>query len=172
MSFTVNTHRVDPYKNFKFRILMDNKPVLGVNKISALTRITEVVPFRSGGDNSSDSKSPGRTSYEAITLERGRTHSLEFEKWANVVNPYGGDASKDLVGYKRELSLEFLNERGQPVMRYFLHKCWVSEYTALPDLDANENGVAIESIKIELEGWERDSETKEPNEADAVPNST
>ncbi|WP_127556044.1 phage tail protein [Saccharospirillum alexandrii] len=162
--FSVNAHRYDPYKNFKFRILWDNKPVLGVSKISSLKRTTEVVKFRSGGENAIDHKSPGRTSYEAITVERGLTHDPEFEAWASKVHTYEGDSVMDLANYKKELSVEFMNEKGQVAYRYYLHNCWVSEYTALPDLDANANAVSIESMKIELEGWERDPDTQEPNE--------
>jgi phage tail-like protein len=162
--FIVNTHRYDPYKNFKFRVLWDGKPVLGVSKVGALKRTTEVVKHRSGGENSTDHKSPGRTTYEALSLERGITHDVEFEKWANMVHPYAGDTGMDLVNYKKELTLEVMNEAGQVAFRYFLHGCWVSEFTSMPDMDANANAVAIESIKIELEGWERDTDTKEPKE--------
>ncbi|HRP29515.1 MAG TPA: phage tail protein [Burkholderiaceae bacterium] len=163
--FVVNTHRIDPYKNFKFKLLWDGKPVLGVSKVSALKRTTEVVKHRSGGENSFDHKSPGRSSYEAVTLERGITHDLEFEKWAQLVHTYQGDPSMDLVNYKKDLTLEVLNERGQVAIRYFLFRCWVSEFTAMPDLDANANAVAIEHLKIELEGFLRDEATTEPSEA-------
>jgi phage tail-like protein len=167
--FVTNAHRYDPYKNFKFRVLWDGRTVLGVSKVGALKRTTEVVKHRDGGDNSSDHKSPGRTSYEAVTMERGITHDAEFEKWANIVHAYAGDPTMDLANYKKELTLEVLNERGHVAKRYFLHGCWVSEFTAVPDLDANANAVAIENIKVELEGWERDAETKEPDEKSAVP---
>lgn len=163
--FVVNTHRIDPYKNFKFKLLWDGKPVLGVSKVSALKRTTEVVKHRSGGENSFDHKSPGRSSYEAVTLERGITHDLEFEKWAQLVHTYQGDPSMDLVNYKKDLTLEVLNERGQVAIRYFLFRCWVSEFTAMPDLDANANAIAIEHLKIELEGFLRDEATTEPSEA-------
>jgi phage tail-like protein len=163
--FVVNTHRLDPYKNFKFRVLWDGKAVLGVSKVSALKRTTEVVKHRSGGDNSFDHKSPGRSSYEAVTLERGITHDLEFEKWANLVHTYQGDPGMDLVHYKKDLTLEVMNERGQVAIRYFLYRCWVSEFTAVPDLDANANAVAIEHLKVELEGFVRDPDTTEPSEA-------
>src|SRR3989442_10817937 len=158
--FIKNAKRVDPYKSFKFRVKWDGKVVLGVSKVGALKRTTEVVKHRDGGDNSSDHKSPGRTSYEAVTMERGLTHDVEFEKWANIVHAYAGDPTMDLANYKKELTLEVLNERGHVAKRYFLHGCWVSEFTAAPDLDANANATAIESIKVELEGWERDAETK------------
>jgi len=167
--FVTNAHRYDPYKNFKFRVLWDGRTFLGVSKVGALKRTTEVVKHRDGGDNSSDHKSPGRTSYEAVTMERGITHDAEFEKWANIVHAYAGDPTMDLANYKKELTLEVLNERGHVAKRYFLHGCWVSEFTAVPDLDANANAVAIENIKVELEGWERDAETKEPDEKSAVP---
>lgn len=163
--FVVNTHRLDPYKNFKFLIKWDGRTVLGISKVSALKRTTEVVKHRSGGDNSFDHKSPGRTSYEAVTMERGVTHDLEFEKWANLVHTYQGDPSMDLVNYKKDLTLEVLNERGQVAIRYSLFRCWVSEFTAMPDLDANANAVAIENMKIEIEGFLRDADTAEPSEA-------
>jgi len=167
--FVKNAHRIDPYKNYKFRVVMDGRPVLGVSKVGALKRTTEVVKHREGGENSTDHKSPGRTTYEGITMERGITHDREFEKWANMVHPYSGDTGMDLVKYKKDLTLEVMNEKGHVAFRYFLHDCWVSEYTAIPDLDANANAVAIENIKIELEGWERDSDTKEPDEGGDVP---
>ncbi len=167
--FEKNAHRYDPYKNYKFRIVMDEKPVLGVQKVGALKRTTEVVKYREGGENSVEHKSPGRTAYEGISLERGITHDREFEKWANMVHPYDGDESMDLVNYKKDLILEVMNEKGHVAFRYFLEDCWVSEYTAMPDMDASANAVAIETMKLEMEGWKRDLDTKEPDESAAVP---
>jgi len=168
--FTVNAHRVDPYKNFKFRVKNeDGRTVLGVSKVGALKRTTEVLKHRNGNQNSHDSPSPGRSSFDGVTMERGITHDLEFERWANMVHPYAGDPAMDLVNYKQELTLEVMNEKGHVALRYFLHACWVSEFTAVPDLDANANAIAIESLKIELEGWERDLGTTEPDESSAVP---
>lgn len=167
--FTVNAHRYDPYKNYKFRVLNgDGVTVLGVSKVGPLKRSTEVVTHRSGGENSFEHKSPGRTSYDAVTMERGITHNTEFERWANLVHSYDGDPSMDLVNYKQDLSLEVLNERGQVALRYFLYDCWVSEFTAVPDLDAGANAVAVESLTLQLEGWARDVDAAEPDEAGAV----
>ena len=167
--FVKKAHRVDPYKNYKFRVVWDNKPVMGVSKVSPLKRTTTVVPHRAGGENGTDHKSPGRTQYDAVTLERGVTHDVEFERWANKVHPYGGDVAMDLADYKKEFVLEVMNEKGHVALRYFLHGCWVSDFTAVPALDANANAVAIESIKIELDGWERDTATQEPDERAPVP---
>ncbi len=167
--FKKNAHRTDPYKNYKFRIVWDGKPVLGVSKVGPLQRTTEVVTHREGGDNSTDHKAPGRTAYPAVTLERGITQDREFEAWANKVHPYDGDTAMDLEAYKKELTLEVMNEKGHVVYRYFLHACWVSEFTAMPDLDANANAIAIETMKLELEGWHRDPATQEPKEGDDVP---
>lgn len=155
-------HRYDPYKNFKFRLKDGDTTLLGVSKCGALKRTTEVVTHRSGGENSWDHKSPGRTSWEGIVLERGVTHDAQFEAWANRVASWAGDPTVDLSGYKKDLTLEMMNEQGVVVHRYFLYDCWVSEFTALPELDANANAVAIESIKLELEGWSRDTGTTEP----------
>lgn len=167
--FVTNAHRIDPYKNFKFRLLWDQKVVLGVSKVGALKRTTEVVSHRDGGDNSRDHKSPGRTTYDGITLERGITHDPEFERWANLIHPSNGDAGMDLVNFRKDVALEFMDEMGHVAKRYFLFRCWVSEFTGMPDLDANANVVAIESMKLELESWQRDVESKEPDEASPVP---
>ena len=166
--FVVNAHRFDPYKNFKFQLMWDGRIVVGVSKVSALKRTTEVVKHREGGDNSTDRKSPGRTTYEAITLERGVTHDPEFERWANLVHPLD-DPGMDLKNFRKDLVLLLNNERGLTVKRYKLFRCWVSEYQAVPDLDANANQTAIEMMKLELEGWVRDEDTPEPDENSAVP---
>ena len=165
--FTVNATRFDPYKNFKFRLKWDGIYVAGVSKAGKLLRKTEVVTHRSGGDPSSSRKSPGRTEYDAITLERGVTHSVTFEQWANKVWNYGSGlgAETSLQDFRKDIILEVYNEAGQLALRYFLYNCWVSDYQALPDLDANGNAVAIEHIKLENEGWDLDPSVTEPEEA-------
>lgn len=164
--FSVNPQRFDPYKNFKFRVKWDGKYVAGVSKVGALKRSTELVEHREGGDPSSSRKSPGRTKYEAITLERGVTHDVEFEQWANKVWNYqsGLGSEVSLKDFRKDIIIEVMNEAGQVVITYNVFRCWVSEYQALPDLDANANAVAIQSIKLENEGWERDYNVKEPTE--------
>ena len=69
-----------------------------------------------------------------------------------------------LSSLRQEVRIDLLNEEGQPVWRFNIHRCWVSEYQALPDLDAGANAVAIEHIKIENEGWEQDTTLTEPKE--------
>ena len=162
--FVANATRFDPYKNFKFRIKWDGKPVAGLSKMGALKRTTEVVKHREGGDPSSSRKSPGRTEFDAITLERGVTHDTEFEKWANKVWNFGSATETSLQDFRKDILIEIYNEAGQVALRYKVYRCWVSEYQALPDFDANANAVAIQHIKIECEGWERDQETTEPTE--------
>jgi phage tail-like protein len=164
--FSVNAQRFDPYKNFKFRVKWDGRYVAGVSKVSTLKRTTEVVKHREGGDPSSSRKSPGRTEYEAITLERGVTHDTEFEKWANKVWNYGSGlgAETSLADFRKDITIELYNEAGQLAIAYKVYRCWVSEFQALPDLDANANAVAIARLKIENEGWERDYDVTEPAE--------
>ncbi len=164
--FTVNAQRFDPYKNFKFRVKWDGRYVAGVSKVSTLKRTTEVVKHREGGDPSSSRKSPGRTEYEAITLDRGVTHDPEFEKWASKVWSYGAGlgAETSLKDFRKDIIIELYNEAGQLAIAYKVYRCWVSEYQAMPDLDANANAVAIQHIKLENEGWERDQEVVEPTE--------
>lgn len=164
--FSVNAQRFDPYKNFKFRIKWDGDYVAGISKVSALKRTTEVISHREGGDPSTPRKSPGRTSYEAITLERGVTHDKRFEQWANKVWNFGAGLGSEvsLKDFRKDLILEIYNEAGQLAIAYKIFRCWVSEFKATPDLDANANAIAIASIKLENEGWERDTEVGEPSE--------
>ena len=164
--FPVNPPRFDPYKNFKFRVKWDGKYVAGISKISALKRTTEVVEHREGGDPSSPRKSPGQTNYEPITLERGVTQDPEFEEWANKVWRLGAGLGSEvsLKDFRKDIIIEFYNEAGQLVLAYKVYRCWVSEYQALPDLDANSDAVALQHIKLENEGWERDISVVEPIE--------
>lgn len=164
--FSVNATRFDPYKNFKFRVKWDGRYVAGISKVGALKRSTEPVEHREGGDPSTTRKSPGRTKFEAITLERGVTHDVEFEKWANKVWNYGSGlgAEVSLKDFRKDLIIEVYNEAGQLAIAYKVFRCWVSEYQALPDLDANANAIAIQTLKLENEGWERDYDVVEPAE--------
>jgi len=164
--FTVNATRVDPYKNFKFRLKWDGKYVAGISKVSPLRRTTEVIRHRQGGDPSTTHKSPGTTDYDAITLERGVTHDVEFEQWANKVWNYGAGLGVEvsLADFRKDIILELYNEAGQLVIAYKIFRCWVSEYVGLPELDANSNAIAIQHIKLENEGWERDTSVVEPKE--------
>jgi len=164
--FTVNPARVDPYKNYKFRVKWDGRYVAGISRVSALVRTTEVVEHREGGDPSTSHKSPGLTRYEPITLERGVTHDTAFEDWANLVWKLGAGLGAEvaLKEFRKDIIIEFYNEAGQLVLAYKVYRCWVSEYQALPQLDADANAVAIQHIKLENEGWERDTNVPEPVE--------
>lgn len=163
--FVVNAQRYDPYKNFKFRVKIGPNYVAGVSKVSGLKRTTEVVKHREGGDPSSSRKSPGRTEYEAITLERGVTHDKDFEQWANKVwNFQGGTPEVSLQDFRKDITIEIYNEAGQLAIAYNVYRCWVSEFQATPDLDANANAVAIQHLKLENEGWLRDNSVLEPSE--------
>jgi phage tail-like protein len=169
-TFTVNALRFDPYKNFKFKVKWDGRYVAGVSKVSALKRTTEVVEHRDGGDPSSARKSPGRTKYEAITLTRGLTHDLEFERWANKVWHLGANlgAEVSLKDFRKDIIIELYNEAGQVVIAYKVFRAWVSEYQSMPELDANANGVAIQTLKLEHEGWQLDRDVQEPSEPSFV----
>ena len=168
--FSVNAQRFDPYKNFKFRVKWDGRYVAGISKMSALKRTTEVVKHREGGDPSSSRKSPGRTEYDAITLERGVTHDKEFEQWANKVWDFGSGLGREvsLKDFRKDIIIEVYNEAGQLAIAYKVFRCWVSEFQAEADLDANANAVLIQNIKLENEGWQRDTAVTEPSEPSFV----
>ena len=162
--FNVNTFRFDPYKNMKFRVKWDGRYVAGVSKVSSLKRSTEPVTHREGGDPSTLRVSPSVWKYEAITLERGVTHDLEFENWANLINTTSGDASISLKNFRKDITIELLDEQGHPAKAYNVYRCWVSEYHALPELDANAHAIAIEKIVLQNEGIARDVSVGEPAE--------
>lgn len=165
--FTVNPHRFDPYKGFKFRVKWDGKYIEGISRVSGLTRTTKVVEHREGGDPSIVRRSPGQTRYEPITLERGRTHDTAFEQWANKVWNFGAGLGSEvsLKDFRKDVLVELFNEAGQLVMAFKVYRCWPSSYTALSDLEANDTLVAVESMILQHEGWERDYEVTEPTES-------
>ena len=163
--FPANAHRHDPYRDFKFQILIDGQPVAGLTTVSALHKITEVVEWREGGDPSSSRKLPGRTEYMPITLEQGVSHDPVFERWANLVNNLDGDSAMSLKNFRKDIVLNLINLQGVVAKSYVIRRCWVSEYVALPDLDSNASAVAIEKIVIQNEGWERDEAVSEPAES-------
>lgn len=164
--FSVNAQRLDPYKNFKFRVKWDGRYVAGISKVGMLKRTTEVVEHRTGGDPSTVLKSPGQTKYEPISLERGVTHDRDFEQWANKVWNFGSGlgAEVSLQDFRKDIIIEMYNEAGQLAIAYQIYRCWVSEYQALPELDASANAVAIQMLTLQNEGWERDYAVTEPTE--------
>lgn len=166
VQFSVNPARLDPYKNFKFRVKWDGRYVAGVSKVGMLKRTTEVIEHREGGYASTVVKAPGNTKYEPIALERGVTHDKEFEQWANKVWNYGAGAGAEvsLKDFRKDIILELLNEAGQVAIAYKIYRCWVSEFQALPELDANANAIAIQMLTLQNEGWERDLDVTEPDE--------
>jgi phage tail-like protein len=162
--FPVNTSRFDPYKNMKFRIKWDGRYVAGVSKISALKKSTEPVTHREGGDPSTGRITPSVWKFEPITIERGITHDQDFESWANLIYNTDGDASISMENFRKDITIELLNEQGNVAKAYKIYRCWVSEYQALPELDANAHAVAIEHMVVQNEGWERDLAAPEPKQ--------
>ena len=164
--FNVNAERYDPYRTFKFQVLIDGKPVAGLRKMSALKKTTEAVTWRTGGDPSHERKLPGGTKYDPITLEQGLTHDPVFEEWANLVNNIQGDMGMSLKKFRKNIVINVMNLQGTPVISYKIFRAWVSEYQALPEFDAGTmTQVGIQTIKLEHEGWERDTAVTEPSEA-------
>jgi phage tail-like protein len=162
--FTVNANRIDPYRNFKFHVRWDNRIVAGVSKVSALKRSTELVSHREGNDVSTPRHSPGASSFEAITLERGVTFDSDFEDWANLVYSTQGDGAVSLANFRKDIKINVLNLQGVVVRSYNVFRCWPSEYTALPELDANANAIAIQMLVLQNEGWELDDAVVEQAE--------
>jgi phage tail-like protein len=167
--FTVDAQRLEPYQGSKFKLKWLNAQgvmtyVAGISKVSALKRTTAVVTFRDGGLPSTNLEVPGHTTFEPITLERGVTHDLEFEAWAAKVWQVGAGlgAEVSLKDFRKDVILDFFNEAGQLAISYNIYGAWPSEYQALPDLDANANAIAIQHLKLQHQGWKRDTSVTEP----------
>jgi phage tail-like protein len=164
--FSVNTSRYDPYKAYRFLVYfgLSTTPVAGVSKVGGLKRSSDAIDYKEGG-NAIILKGLGRTKYDPITLERGVTHDTDFQDWADAAQVLDkGAPNTSLKNLRREIQIVLLNEAGQAVHRYIVHRCWVSEFQALPDLDAGGNALALEHIKLENEGWEHDKSLTEPQE--------
>jgi phage tail-like protein len=164
--FPANMNRFDPYKTYRFLVYFGTSttPVAAVSKVGAIKRSSDVIEYKEGG-NAVILKGLGRTKYDPITLERGVTQDKDFINFANQAQVLQqGAASTSLANLRQEITITLLNEQAVPVIRYLVHRCWVSEFQALPDLDAGANAVAIEHIKLENEGWERDLTLTEPTE--------
>jgi phage tail-like protein len=162
--FTVNAERYDPYRNHKFKIKIDNQYVAGLSKCSPLKVTTEPIEWREGGDPSTPHKLVTQTKYEAVTLTGGVTHDTTFENWARLVHNFRGDASMSLKNFRKNITIDVMNEQDEVALSYNVFNCWVSEYQALPELDAMGKAVMITTIKLENEGWERDTSIPEPKE--------
>jgi phage tail-like protein len=148
--FVRNATRYIPYPTQKFTVEINGVVVMGCSKVSAVMRKTTPISFKAGGDPNTH-KTPGRTEYDAVTIEHGLTHDPAFANWgAQVSNPLG-DSLMDLNGFRKNVTINFRNERGQTALRFFLIDAWPSEWTAMPELDANGNAIAIESMKLEFE---------------------
>jgi phage tail-like protein len=162
--YVVNSTRFDPLQGFAFVVVIDNLPVAGLSKCGALKKTTTVTPWFEGGDPAAPRQLPGTTTYAPIVLEAGITYDATFEEWANKVNNYQGPAAMSLAGFRKNISIEVRNPQGNKVLAYNVYRCWVSEFQALPQLDASSSAVMIRTIKIENEGWERDTSVVEPLE--------
>jgi phage tail-like protein len=165
-TFSVNVTRYDPYKNYGFLVFFGSAtaPVAAVSKIGGLKRTSDVIDYREGG-NGIIRKGLGRTKYDPILLERGLTHDRDFAEWANAAQVLErGSPRSSPKALRRDIRILLLNEAGQPVFQYNVYRAWVSEYQALPDLDAGGNAIALEHIKLEHEGWEWDPSVSEPQE--------
>ena len=163
--FTVNPHRLDPYKVFKFQVIVDGRIVPGISRVSALSRHTEAVSYRSGAFPSFFLKTPGTTTFDPIVLERGITHDATFDDWAELAYSPAGDAAMSLRNFRKDMRINLLNMQGNIVLSYMVYRCWVSRYQPLPELNADANEVAIETIVLEYEGFDHDREVKEPEES-------
>ena len=159
---TAQTNRFDPYRSFRFRVKWDGQYVAGLTKMGALKRTTEMVEFREAGENIVPRRLPGKTNYTAVTLEAGITYDTAFEDWANLVNDFASHSITSLAEFRKNITVDVFNEAGQKAISYNLFRCWVSEYQALPDLDSGANAVAITTMKLEYEWFERDAAVVEP----------
>jgi phage tail-like protein len=162
--FPTNPTRLDPYKNFNFRVKWDGQYISAITKVSPLIRTTGVLENREGVDPTKPRKSTGLTEFGDVTLERGLTDDPAFENWANLVfHLTGGPASEMMLDqFRKDIVIELCNEAGQLVRAYKVYRCWPKDYQAMSTLDANGSEIVIERLALENEGWERDTSVVPP----------
>ena len=148
--------KFDPYRKFKFRIKIDGKVVAALTKCSALTVSVASTEFRSGEMDAFKQKLPGQVTFEPITLEQGVTDDKTFELWATAMANYmgnkGADSEKTPDDFRKDLDIEIYNLNNERVKAYRVYNCWVSKYTAVPDLDAASSDVMIQTLELQNEG--------------------
>jgi phage tail-like protein len=161
MRMSASTNRFDPYRNFRFKIKWDGLYVAGLSKMTGLKRSTEMTEWREAGENIVARKLPGKTKYEPVTLEAGITYDTAFEDWANLVNDFASHGITSPRDFRKNVTVDVFNEAGGKAMSYNLYRAWVADYQAIPDLDASANAVAITTVKLEFEWFERDTAVSE-----------
>jgi phage tail-like protein len=160
-----STNRFDPYRTFRFKVKWDGQYVAGLSKMGSLKRSTEMTEWREAGENITSRKLPGKTSYQPVSLEAGVTYDTAFEDWANLVNDFATHSITDLHNFRKNVTVDVFNEAGVKALSYNLYRAWVSEYQALPDLDAGANAVAITTLQLQYEWFERDNAVSESPDA-------
>ena len=138
--------RSDPYGIAHFEIEIDGMRESGFLKVSGLEGRVEVEEYREGGDFGVR-KAPGSVSYSNIVVSRGMTSSTELWDWWERVR--NGDVDR------RNLSIVMLDDSRQAVARWQVQSAWPVRYSA-PDLNAESDDVAIETLELTHEGIDRD----------------
>ncbi|MFI4976757.1 MAG: phage tail protein [Caulobacterales bacterium] len=146
----------DALRNGRFRVSWDGRVIPGVTEVSPLGRTTEVVTHEEGGWSPTVQTSPGRTTFEPVTLERGLSRDTAFADWAAQT------LQAAPANPRKNVRLEVLGDSGQPILAYNLYRCWVSEYQPLPELDQAASGPLTERITLECDEWTRDASVAAP----------
>ena len=138
--------RLDPFQAFNFWVEIEGILVGGFSECTGLQVETEVETYAEGGLNDYTHQFRGRAKYAPLVLKRGLTLNDHLWRWhQNVIE---GDFER------KNGTIYLLNATHIPVVWWNFRKAFPSKWTG-PELRANSNEVAVESIELLHQGLSR-----------------
>lgn len=138
--------RIDPYRNFRFKVVLDHIIQAGFSECSGFGSSIEIIEYREGGEPATVRKLPGKASYPDITLKWGVADSTELYDWHR--------AALDGKVQRKNGSIVLFDDRGDEKARWNFFNAWPSKYDG-PDFNAKGNDIAIDTLTLSCERVER-----------------
>ncbi len=139
--------RTDPYAPFNFLVEIEGLVVGGFSEVSGLQVETQVQEYPEGGQNEYVHKLPGPARYPSnLVLKRGLTDIQTLWTWHQEV------ISGSTV--RRNGTIYLLDRQGQQAMWWNFKEAFPIKWSG-PDLRADSNTVAMESIELVHRGLSR-----------------
>lgn len=134
---------IDPWLIFNFLVEIDGITRAAFQECSGFDSTIDVIEHREGGENTTLRKLPGMTKYSNITLKRGITDDTELYDWHR----------KTVLGdiERKNGSIVLLDRKGEEVARWNFVRAWPTKWDG-PDLNAEGNDIAIETLEMAHEG--------------------
>lgn len=157
---TPAVERHDPFRGFKFKVVIPGLTKAGFSKVSGLKEATEVTTYREGTDAVTSRKLPGLTEYDNVTLEQGLSKDNGFRDWRKQIVNLAKEAGADGTGpagvapplaFRKTVTISLYDKAGTEVKQWQLREAWPASLE-VADLDAMSSDVVIESLELAHEG--------------------